>query len=518
MNLLNLIIVEDEPAILKGIVMLIRRIDLPLVITGTYSNGREALEDLEQSRPDIVMTDVQMPVMSGLQLVEKMKELGYASKYIILSGYAEFEYARTAIRLGVNHYLLKSPRISELKEVLSSLCDEIYETRYDEYRRYLQKLLLWQSRPSADSPQFPEPRLRFFLCAFGPLLEHLPEDVDSCNNYIDADETLALITDRFPQSRGSVWILNGYTPGTKIILESDSAGQFLSPGCLYELLKEQAAKEPAAREQLPVTLICLPGAETLPHLHDALLYAMKYLQRKIRFGESRLFTVPSGQSFSVTDTLSKTERDMLCEALNSHRTDLFVKHYLYFARDWRKRGYSQAECTALTRQCLSEICRSLPGEEAAALEETALGELFRIAASARSFEDFFDKCSRLMENVLNTSSLFPEDSQVEDVVELLHQHILSDYSSKIDINAFARDHGYHPVYLITQFTRLKAISPTKLIIQLRLRQAKEMLAQTDMRLKDIADAVGYYDVSYFSRVFKEREGVSPGSYRKANAE
>ena len=524
MNPLNLIIIEDEPAILKGIVMLIRRIDLPLVITGAYSNGREALEDLEQSCPDIVMTDVQMPVMSGLQLVEKMKELGYASKYIILSGYAEFEYARTAIRLGVNHYLLKSPRISELKEALSSLCDEIYETRYSEYRRYLQKLLLRQSRPSADSSQFPELRLRFYLYAFGPLLEHLPEDVDSCNNYIDADETLALITKRFPQSRGYIWILNGYTPGTKIILESDSAGQFLSPGCLYELLKEQAAKELAAleqavkeqavREQLPVTLICLPGTETFPHLHDALLYAMKYLQRKIRFGESRLYTVPSGQSFSVTETLSKTERDMLCEALNSHRTDLFVKHYLYFARDWRKRGYSQAECTALTRQCLSEICRSLPAEEAVGLEETALSELFRITASARTFENFFDKCSKLMENILNSSGHFPEDSQVDDVVELLYRHILTDYGSKIDINGFAREHGYHPIYLITRFTRLKAISPTKLIIQLRLNQAKEMLAHTDMRLKDIADAVGYYDVSYFSRVFKEREGVSPGSYRK----
>lgn len=518
MNPLNLIIVEDEPAILKGIVMLIRRIDLPLVITGTYSNGREALEDLKQSRPDIVMTDVQMPVMSGLQLVEKMKKLGYASKYIILSGYAEFEYARTAIRLGVNHYLLKSPRISELKDALSSLCGEIYETRYHEYRQCFQKLLFRQTRQAVDFPQIPKLRLRLYLCAFGPLLERLPEDVDSCHSCLDADEILALITARFPQSRGYIWILNGYTPGTKIILESDSAGQFLSPGCLYELLREQAPREQTAPEQLPVTLICLPSAVDFPHLRDALLYAMKYLQRKIRFGESRLFTAPSGQSLSVTDTLSKAERDMLCEALNSHRTDLFVKHYLYFARDWRKRGCSQAECTALTRQCLSEICRSLPAEETVGLEETALGELFRITASARSFESFFEKCSKLMEHILNSSGHFPEDSQVDDVAELLYRHILSDYGSKIDINGFAREHGYHPIYLITRFTRIKGISPTKLIIQLRLNQARELLTQTDMRLKDIAEAVGYYDVSYFSRVFKEREGISPGSYRKENAE
>lgn len=510
MEPLSMIIVEDEPAILKGIVMLIRRINLPIVITGTYSNGREALDSLAQSCPDIVMTDVQMPVMSGLQLVERMKALGYPSKYIILSGYAEFEYAQTAIRLGVHHYLLKSPSIGELTKVLSSLCDEIYEDRYDKYRRHFQELLFQQSRIDADLPQTGKMSLRFFLYALGPLLEHLPEDIDSCKNHISRSRTLALITEQFPQSRGNVWVLNAYSPNTKIILATDFDGKTLSSDSLYELLKSQAS-----REQLPVTLICFPAPEAPSNLHGALVYAMKYLQKNILFGKNQLFTVTPGNPISVTDTLSKPERDMLGEALSSHRTDLFVKQYLYFAKDWMKRGYSQAECTALTRRCLGEICRSLPGEENAALEEAAQSELFRITASACTFEDFFEQCSRLMENVLNNSCFFPEDSQVEDVVELLYQHILTEYSSRIDINAFARDHGYHPVYLITRFTRIKAVSPTKLMIQLRLNQAKEMLTQTDMRLKDIADAVGYDDVSYFSRIFKEREGISPGSYRKA---
>ncbi len=82
------------------------------------------------------MTDVQMPVMSGLELVKYMKSINYPAEYIILSGYAEFEYAQTALTLGVHHYLLKSPRISELREALTSLCDTIFKSYYNKYRLY----------------------------------------------------------------------------------------------------------------------------------------------------------------------------------------------------------------------------------------------------------------------------------------------------------------------------------------------------------------------------------------------
>jgi YesN/AraC family two-component response regulator len=106
------------------------------------------------------------------------------------------------------------------------------------------------------------------------------------------------------------------------------------------------------------------------------------------------------------------------------------------------------------------------------------------------------------------------DGNVENIVEKLWHHINSTYREGVDVNEFARKNGYHPVYLITQFSKLRGISPTKRVIQLRMQQACELLNKSDMSLKKIGEAVGYSDVSYFSRTFKEHEGVSPSMYRK----
>ena len=205
---------------------------------------------------------------------------------------------------------------------------------------------------------------------------------------------------------------------------------------------------------------------------------------------------------------------MLYKAFQAKRPELLVKQYRFFAKTWTEQGYSQAECTALTRRCLTEICLQLPKEEGAALEETALSQLSQITARAKSYEGFFEDCSQLIETILNNSNRFSGDSLVADIVEQLYRYILTNFTKEVDVNAFSRSHGYHPVYLITQFTKIQKISPSKLVTQLRMKQAKEMLLSTDLSLKDIADAVGYYDVSYFSRVFKEREGISPGNFRK----
>lgn len=514
MKKLNLIIVEDEPAILQGIVILVKRIDLPLHITGTYTNGQEALDDLPNAQPNIVMTDVQMPVMSGLELVKYMKSINYPAEYIILSGYAEFEYAQTALTLGVHHYLLKSPRISELREALTSLCDTIFKSYYNKYRLYFQDLLFQQFHLHENIPATENMNLQIFLYTLGPLLEKLPEESDAYFSHVSKSKTLQMLTTEFPKSYQHIWILNSNYPNTKIIVAANPEEYGLTPNKLYELFSTQTYAS-----NMAVTLTVLPQLKNDQDLRDTFLSAVKYLQKFIQFGKSQLlYTIPD-KPISITDTLSQPERDMLSKALNSQRVESVVEQYRYFTKNWMKDCLSQVECTSLTRRCLTEVCHSIASPKTAfeenALRETALSELFRITTHATSYDDFFDDCCQLIETLLTNSNCFPSDSQIDGTVELLYQHILANFTKDIDVNTFAKTHGYHPIYLITQFTKAKKLSPTKMIILLRINRAKELLLSTDMNLKDIADAIGYYDVSYFSRLFKEREGISPGTYRKA---
>jgi len=126
--MLKLLLVDDEPIILAGIEHLIRSERTAFTDIERASDAFEALALLETFRPDLIITDIQMPVMDGLQLIQEAQGKG-AKRFIILSGYDQFEYARQALRLQVNEYLLKPIQRKELFEALNRLTLDIMEEK-----------------------------------------------------------------------------------------------------------------------------------------------------------------------------------------------------------------------------------------------------------------------------------------------------------------------------------------------------------------------------------------------------
>lgn len=110
---MRIAIVEDEIRIREGVEKLIRRISADHEIIGCADNGKDGLEMITQLRPDLVITDIKMPQMDGLEMLSAVKEKGKLPKAIILSAYSEFEYARQAIKLGVSEYILKPITVTE---------------------------------------------------------------------------------------------------------------------------------------------------------------------------------------------------------------------------------------------------------------------------------------------------------------------------------------------------------------------------------------------------------------------
>lgn len=116
----KVLIAEDEDIIRKGLMFLADWQKIDCVVMGEAANGLEGLEKIREYRPDIVIVDINMPMMDGLEMLEKsIKEYGYDA--IIVSGYNEFEYARKGIRLGVTEYLLKPVNYSELYEAIGKI-------------------------------------------------------------------------------------------------------------------------------------------------------------------------------------------------------------------------------------------------------------------------------------------------------------------------------------------------------------------------------------------------------------
>ncbi|RRJ61725.1 response regulator [Paenibacillus oralis] len=127
--MLKLMIVDDEAIIVKGLQHVIRRMKTPFTDIVGISDSVEALRMAAEFKPDLLITDIQMPELSGLDLIQSVSEKKAASKFIILTGYETFDYARKAIRLQVADYLLKPVDPQELSGLLNRLSMEIVEER-----------------------------------------------------------------------------------------------------------------------------------------------------------------------------------------------------------------------------------------------------------------------------------------------------------------------------------------------------------------------------------------------------
>ena len=128
-NRYSVLLVDDEEDIIRIIMKKLDWESMGLTIIGHAANGVEALEMAEELTPDIVMTDIKMPYMDGLTLCRKLKELSRTIRVIIFSGFDEFEYAKEAIKMEAEEYLLKPVNAVELKEVFERVKNDLDQER-----------------------------------------------------------------------------------------------------------------------------------------------------------------------------------------------------------------------------------------------------------------------------------------------------------------------------------------------------------------------------------------------------
>ena len=118
----TLLLVDDEEEVTRIIAKKVKWNDLGFSVTGHANNGLKALEMLEEMQPDVVMTDIRMPYMDGLELCGQIREKYPATKLVLFTGFDDFEYAKEAIRHGVTRFMLKPSNMEELEEAIECMC------------------------------------------------------------------------------------------------------------------------------------------------------------------------------------------------------------------------------------------------------------------------------------------------------------------------------------------------------------------------------------------------------------
>jgi len=131
----KLILVDDEIEIRNGLKNYFPWQDIGFEVIGTFGNGKQALDFLMHNHVDVVLTDIRMPVMDGIELIRKMKEMKIDAVCLLLSGYKEFEYAKNALELGVKNYIVKPTKYQQLCEVFTMLRMELDQKNLNEQDR-----------------------------------------------------------------------------------------------------------------------------------------------------------------------------------------------------------------------------------------------------------------------------------------------------------------------------------------------------------------------------------------------
>ena len=187
----KLMIADDEPLIRRGIKQLIDLSSLQIGEIHEASTGEEALKVFEEFKPEIVLMDINMPKIDGLSVAKKIKSINPDTKIVIITGYNYFDYAQTAIKIGVEDYILKPISKSDVSEIIVKLVSSLQKERKDkEIEKVLEKITTVDTQDNIAKNNYKE------------LIQNIIEE-----SYTDSQFTLSVLSEKLDLSSGYLSIM-----------------------------------------------------------------------------------------------------------------------------------------------------------------------------------------------------------------------------------------------------------------------------------------------------------------------
>ncbi|MFC5471539.1 response regulator [Cohnella suwonensis] len=527
----RLLIVDDEERARTGIRTLIDWAAHRIEIVGEARDGAEALEIMKLNRVDILLTDIRMPVMDGLELIERVAEVYPNTKNVIMSGYDEFAYAQKAMTAGASRYLLKPSRRQEILDLVVQLTEEIADERREEER--LEEL---KSGFRESFPFLKENALSRLALTERPPYDRLLANLklnDISFPFTFFGALVVQIDDfhRVQQSYGSVDI-ELFKYALKNIAEETFAplcrcAAFEHHDDLFLLLNAEEwldaktlvpyaeAIQRNSERYLKFTVSVGIGSfdRSIRHLRASCREAEKALNARFYGGNGKIadyleaaeeedFThssYPLADEKAVLQAIAKGEqaaiRDSLQAFLSALQPESSLKESvinsifaLYFAlyRDCIEKNVNVHEVFG---SGLDEITRML-----------ARSGLEHIMAS---LTDTALKIAEHLNARKNGNRLF------ESVLAYVREHFRKDISRE----SVAREVYVTPGYISYLFKQQMQTSFIDYLHRIRIEHASRLLKDHSLRISDIAHESGYQDEKYFFQVFKKHTGMTPNQYR-----
>ena len=504
-QLIKVLVVEDEILLLKNISKKISQISPAFCIIGEAFNGKDALKLIKTCRPDIIFTDIRMPIMDGLELCKILKEEYPDILIVIVSGYNDFEYARTALSYNVCDYLLKPVQTNTLTELLSSLQKRLATQNKHNLTTLLFEQLQGESAASIGSTLLDTYFFTPFLINIGnlPLRNKL---YDFSENLTDTLNT-TFLEKKFKAAPFSFSDFYFYP--------------YNFSSNLFVLLIEDLSSPAAEAAQYIHTLIlqyfpkytvCLThgdSAVSISQLFTTVKQLYNILRSNFTISHSVIFSADKEPPVIPPAILSSRDSKVLQAIINTKNVTEFQHTLQNFFIEWNEKQYPQNWIEKTLLYILTLMQQNL------GFSEDDYDDIYQNIFYTLETEATLTSASKKIIADL-TSWLYSDvtmTTEIEKTITELYQFICTHYTETINVADLAAKYHFNHSYLTRIFKKQTGESPLRLINSLRIADAKKLLKNQNLSIREISEMLGFTTQHYFSRIFKDFTGKSPKEYR-----
>ena len=515
--LYNVLLVEDEVAIREGIRDIISWAELGFHFSGEAKNGVEALELVNRLKPDLMITDIRMPLMDGLELIEKVRQENHEIKIVVLSGFDEFSYAQKTLRLEVRDYLLKPVSPSEITELLKRIKNEL-DTRKSLSERarlsgsLIRQMAVFKLISGDDFSDFLEKNL-----PDEPVLTESGEyvaavyDYDEEHSSINPDDFRDIIEGRNRPGITSFLVLDSAGVLVEIISASGDQQSWKSLRSITE------AKRRIIEERSGNLLSAGVGSveTSLKGIRDSYLTARGSLSQRFVNGGSTVY-LPGDNVCKNPPTRDKSIILQINNAIESGSFSELTSHFDTLIENLKSVKAAEQQCRDEMNLVISAMLHGINSkksnpETSSLLNSSMLTKAAKFKTITGLRRWFLEIVGLVQEEILEER----EDSYLL-MAERARSYIDKHFS---DTSLSLETVCSHLGTSLSTFSRVfKAYNDTTFsayLTEVRIHQAKILMSRADLRNKEIAFQVGFRSPHYFSHVFTKQMGYSPSAYRKA---
>jgi len=497
-------IADDEDEERRGIQFLLNRSGFSFEFVEAV-DGREALMELQKQPADILFTDVKMPFMDGIELATEARKLYPDIQIIFFSGYDDFEFVKRALSLQAVDYILKPVNPSELEKIITMVVERMGKERKESslnrqfHKNYVLSRLLSQVPFGKLSQEYDRERLRFLEDYTRLILMEFDEDFFG----VEAADM-----------RTFAGLFKGVIPFDYDFLDlTPSQGIFFLKSVSREddYVKEVARcihleveKEYKKSCYLSVSRK-IAGPEDIGRAYES---AESALEERFFYKESYVYPLsekkqPENRPVVNDGRIPQViEKDVACHDVYSLKKDMSILLDQCRSNSFQSYIYTRFICANLLQILFQDIPDS--GLKLAGMVEDIY--------SCTSFDDLEKILWSAVEEL--EAQLTPEKDSPKHTVALVEQYIREHYQDVLSLDILAEKVYLTPHYLSSIFIQEKGIGINKYIKNARMEKARELLLSTNMKISDVCEQVGYSNLSYFCRSFRNEYGVTPDQYRR----